>query len=121
MKKYFMKGTSDEVKFGDMIVLDLTEDKEDGKVLHHHLDCKFVPDLIPMLLEQEVIEEVSEGEDEETIDDCPLVESHNALVAKVEQLEDAMTKMAANINDIAVSLKHITEHMVSKSKKDGGK
>lgn len=56
MKKYFMKGTEDELQFGDMIEMDFTRDTKGG-VIHHHIECKFLPELIPTLLEDEAIEE----------------------------------------------------------------
>ena len=57
MKKYFMKGTEDEVQFGDMIQLDFTKHTENGKVKHQHLECEFVPGIVDYLLEEEIIEE----------------------------------------------------------------
>lgn len=54
-KKYFMKGTDDEIEFGDMIELDFTKEKK-GKTVFHHLECKFIPELVDILLENDVIE-----------------------------------------------------------------
>lgn len=56
MKKYYLQGTAEEVKIGDMIVLDLSEDMPNGKVKHHHLECKFIPQIIPLLLKEGVLE-----------------------------------------------------------------
>lgn len=57
MKKYFMQGTADELHFGDVIELDVTKSLPSGKVRHHHLECKFLPELLPLLLEEGIIEE----------------------------------------------------------------
>lgn len=56
MKKYFMKGTQDEVQFGDMLELDFTKDTKNGTI-HKHLELKFIPELVDVLIEEDVIEE----------------------------------------------------------------
>ena len=55
MKKYFMKGTQDEVQFGDMLELDFTKDTKNGTI-HRHLETKFIPELVDILVEEGVIE-----------------------------------------------------------------
>ena len=109
MKKYFMKGTEDELQFGDLIELDLTKDMPNGKVKHHHLDCKFIPELIPLLLDAEVIDAVDEEEEEkkETLDfqeGCPLfedvLEANEALEMKVEKLEAAVDVLKESIANL---------------------
>lgn len=55
MKKYFMKGTNDEVQFGDVIQLDLTKN-ENGKLKHKHFECEFQPGIADYLVEEDVIE-----------------------------------------------------------------
>ena len=55
-KKFYLKGTDEELKFGDMIELDMTEEKK-GETIHHHVECKFLPELVDLLLESDVIEE----------------------------------------------------------------
>ena len=67
MKKYFMKGTDDELEFGDMIEIALVGE-EDGVVKHSHMEVKFLPEFVDDLLESDVIEE-REVEDEEEEDD----------------------------------------------------
>ena len=108
MKKYFMKGTEDELQFGDLIELDLTKDMPNGKVKHHHLDCKFIPELIPLLLDAEVIDAVDEEEEKkETLDfqeECPLFEdvlkANEALEMKVEKLEAAVDVLKESIANL---------------------
>lgn len=106
MKKYFMKGTEDELQFGDMIELDLTEDLPNGKVRHHHLECKFIPELVPLLLEEKIIEVVEEKEKEEKpldfqdpdsilIDE--LLKANQNLEHRVYKLEKEINKMKASM------------------------
>lgn len=56
MKKYFMKGTNDEVQFGDIIQLDLTKRTESGKVKHKHFECELQPGIADYLVEEDVLE-----------------------------------------------------------------
>ena len=109
MKKYFMQGTAEELKFGDMIVLDLTEDMPNGKVKHHHLECKFVPELVDTLLDEGVIdvEEVEtkeEKEGENTLDfqdeeNCPMIDE---LIAANQNLEHRVYSLEKEVKDLKV-------------------
>ena len=118
MKKYFMKGTEDEVQFGDMIELDLTEDMENGHVRHHHLDCKFIPDLVPLLLEQDIVEEVVDEEEEtagdplEFTENCSMlqevIKANEALEMKVETLENILSKLDEKVKSLCKTIKKLT-------------
>ena len=90
MKKYFMQETAEELKFGDMIVLDLSKEMENGHTKHHHLECKFIPELVPILLEEGVIKE------EEVEDETPLDfqdEDENELYALLKEMIKANEKL----------------------------
>lgn len=107
MKKYFMKGTDDEIQFGDMIELDLTKDLPDGKVQHHHLECKFIPELVPLLLEEGVVEEKIEEEElplDFHDDNCPMMEelikANETLEHRVYNLEKAVNKLKSLIDSL---------------------
>lgn len=115
MKKYFMQGTAEELKFGDMIVLDLSEDLKNGNVKHHHLECRFIPQIVPLLVEEGVIEvkDVKKTKDNPktkqkpldfTDDNCSmvdeLVKANQNLKHRVYDLE----KMVADLSDIVYTL-----------------
>ncbi|WP_308395835.1 hypothetical protein [Prevotella sp.] len=109
MKKYFMKDSGEELKFGDMIELDFTKDTSDGHTCHHHLECKFIPGLIPMLLEQGIIEEKEfENKNNDTPDDncletAQMIMSTLEIIAnKVKQMDDKIT----DLNKIVKKLQH---------------
>ena len=55
MKKYYLAGTDNEIQFGEMLELDFTRDGKCG-VTHHHMECKFIPELVDILVEEGVIE-----------------------------------------------------------------
>ena len=114
MKKYFMKGTDDELQFGEVIELDMVG-KEKGKVKHTHLEVEFLPELVDELLEQEVIEErESDEEDDELINfsddldeiwdklektDCVIEElqkQNKKILAEVEALEKLYKTLKKN-------------------------
>lgn len=57
MKKYFIKETGEEITFGDELVVDFSKEMSNGHLKHHHLECRFIPELVDILLEQDIIEE----------------------------------------------------------------
>jgi hypothetical protein len=63
MKIYFMKGTDEQVQFGEFINVHQVEE-EDGGVVHKAFCGKFDPSVVDFLLEKEIIEE-KEVEDPE--------------------------------------------------------
>lgn len=87
MKKYFMCETGNEVKFGDRIELDLTEDLENGNMVHRHLDCKFHPMLVELLEEEGIIEE----EEDDTEDETTLEELERRVI-ELEGIVAELTK-----------------------------
>lgn len=109
MKKYFMQGTADELEFGDKIELDLTKDMPNGKVQHHHLDCKFVPELVDMLLEDGIIEEhdIPDGDEnpKESLDEGypmmdELIKANQNLEHRVYDLEKEIDKLKAIVMNL---------------------
>nr|DAM84401.1 MAG TPA: hypothetical protein [Caudoviricetes sp.] len=108
MKKYFMQETAEELEFGDMIVLDLSHDMEDGHTKHHHLECKFMPELVPILLEEGIIkeEEVKEDKPLDFQDDPSMMErllkANQNLEKRVYTLEKAVIKLREMVAFFAV-------------------
>lgn len=91
MKKYFMQGTDDELKFGDVISVVLTKENPDGTTKHICMECKFLEEYIPLLLEDEIIEVREDPEEYSYIpEDITLEDIYNdyaSLKEKVEELE----------------------------------
>lgn len=91
-----MQETAEELEFGDMIVLDLSHDMENGHTKHHHLECKFMPELVPILLEEGIIEE-KEVEEDKPLDfqdnDAPCslileaIKDNKKLKKRIDKLE----------------------------------
>lgn len=94
-----MQETAEELEFGDIIVLDLSHDMEDGHTKHHHLECKFMPELVPILLEEGIIkeEEVKEDKPLDFQDDPSMMErllkANQNLEKRVYTLEKAVIKL----------------------------
>lgn len=110
MKKYFMKGTDDVLEFGDMIVLDLTKDMPNGNVKHQHFEVKFIPELVPLLLEEEVIDEVEVEDDDENKpldfqDNCPMVDELIKANQNLEHRVYALEKEVDKLKSIVMNLK----------------
>ena len=83
MTKYFMKGTEDEVNFGDKIILNL---KKEGE--HMHYECKFTPLMVPLLLEEEIIEEREVEEEENEEKSCACGDLFDLIESVVNQMKD---------------------------------
>ena len=106
-----MQKTAEELKFGDIIVLDLSRDMENGHTKHYHLECKFMPELVPILLEEGIIEE-KEVEEEKPLDfqdddtPCPLMEevikANEELELRVDKLEKTVIKLREMVASLAV-------------------
>lgn len=108
MKKYFLQETAEELEFGDMIVLDLSHDMENGHTKHHHLECKFMPELVPILLEEGIIEE-KEVEEEKPLDFKDsylmidkLLRANQNLEKRVYTLEKAVIKLREMVASLTI-------------------
>lgn len=112
-----MQKTAEELKFGDMIVLDLSKEMENGHTKHHHLECKFIPELVPILLEEGVIKE-EEVKDEKSLDSLDS-DALNNLVKEIieanEKLELRVDKLEEQIELLTKALELLTE--INESKK----
>lgn len=105
-----MQETAEELEFGDMIVLDLSHDMENGHTKHHHLECKFVPELVPILLEEGVIveKEVKENKPLDFQDnDTPytlmeeIIKANEELELRVDKLEREVITFRQSIASLA--------------------
>jgi hypothetical protein len=115
MKKYFMQETAEELKFGDMIVLDLSKEMENGHTKHHHLECKFIPELVPILLEEGVIKE------EEVEDETPLDfqdEDENELYALLKEMIKANEKLELRVDKLEKTVIALRQTVASLAAKD---
>lgn len=104
-----MQGTAEELKFGDMIVLDLSEDLKNGHVKHHHLECKFIPQIVPLLVEEGIIEvkNVRRSKEEpkpklkeqplDFTDDCSMIEE---LVKANQNLEHRVYDLEKKVSNL---------------------
>lgn len=109
-----MKDSGEELKFGDMIELDFTKDTNDGHTCHHHLECKFIPGLIPMLLEQGIIEEKEfENKNNDTPDDSCL-ETAQMIMSTLETIANKIKQMDNKITDLNKIVKNL-QHNATKS------
>lgn len=117
MKKYFMQETAEELKFGDMIVLDLSHDMKNGHIKHHHLECKFIPELVPIFLEEGVIveKEVKDEKPLDSLDNDALNNLVKEIIEANEKLELRVDKLEEQIELLTKALELLTE--INKSKK----
>lgn len=113
-----MQETAEELEFGDMIVLDLSHDMENGRTKHHHLECKFMPELVPILLEEGVIVEKEVKEDkpldfQDNDTPCPLMEE---VIKANEELELRVDKLEREVITFRQSIASLAAKSVIKNK-----
>ena len=111
MKKYYLVESGEEVKFGEILVLELTKEGKNSTI-HKHMEVKFIPELVDILLEQGIIKEenVEKKEEDEDItfeweeDNSALgkllqsmIMTNEDLEKKVEELEDRLTECEETI------------------------
>jgi hypothetical protein len=114
MKKYFLKGTGEELEFGDEIQLEM--------------ECKFHPDIADMLIEDGIIEEKETisfaEEDEEDSDEaidaiCEDLENLDKRVEALEKLTKSMYNELIKITDFLIEKEEIKgKTKVKKTSKD---
>lgn len=116
MKKYFMKGTEDEVQFGEDIVADVVREMG-GKCKHTHVDCVFLPELVSLLLEKGVIEErefddpKEEEEEEDFIHFENYDEVFNALFEDNESIEAKLIELRTLVMDLQDLVQTLNENV----------
>ena len=113
MTKYFMKGSDEELNFGDWLELDFTKE-DNGKKKFHHLECEFCPDLVDMLLENSIItskEEIKPKKNPTNIWDGVTIAG---LYDNYYMLEDKVENMVEDIK----SLKKAVVMLLSKTREE---
>lgn len=96
-----MQETNEEVQFGD--ILDLTLEKRNpcGTVTVQYITCKFLPELVQLLLEEGIIVEKeikeekadTEKESKEEFDDTLMTTFFNVMDCMMETLEELELRM----------------------------
>lgn len=110
MKKYYLVESGEEIKFGEILVLELTKEGKNSTI-HKHMEVKFIPELVDILLEQGIIkEEDVENKEEDDVtfeweeDNSALgkllqsmIMTTEDLEKKVEELENRLTECEETI------------------------
>ena len=63
MKKYYLKHTGEEVKYGDIVALDFEGKNKKGDVLTEYTEVKVTPIMLDLLIAVGVVEEKEEKEE----------------------------------------------------------
>lgn len=102
MKIYFMKGTDEQVQFGESINIHQIE-KVDGEVIHKAIWGVFDPSIVDFLLEKEVIEEreVEDPEPDFVDPDDVINEIIQEQVNLAEEIENLKKEIAVLKESIA--------------------
>ena len=117
MKKYYLTDCDEEVAFGDTIVIEDSKKEDDGTKVVYHKEFLFTPDLVDMLLKQEVIVETDEEEEDseenqevkaltpEELDDIltDLMDTDEGLLDQVEDLRMELKRLNEKIDKLSIS------------------
>lgn len=95
MKKYVLKDTNEVVDFGDIIELVLIKNNPDGTDKHKVKMVKFSEDLIPLLLEEGILDVLQDDENpQEKLKKEPLID-----FSKNDDLEEKETENSKSKDD----------------------
>ena len=115
MKKYFMTGTDDELEYGDIIKVDLSKGKK-----HEHIECKFHPALVGILLDEGIIEmrDVEEKEEEDTKDFLEFDDDDDILLMldEILDMQKEQGKLLDKLTDRLIELEGVIADMLPKKK-----
>lgn len=110
MKKYFLKGVDEPLEFGDTIEFDVEKEGDDGQSVTKHVKTDFIPEIIPVLLDLDVIEEkeqpidfTDDKEDEEDNDNefiDKLINTLELLTQVINQQGDRIDKLEEKVNSL---------------------
>lgn len=106
MTKYFMKGTDDEVQFGEEIKVVKTENTKTGKK-HSTLQCVFTPEIAEFLIAKKVIE-AHEVEDPEENDEEEMCTYDDPILAEIGDKVDNLLVLSNKILELQ---KLIIDHL----------
>lgn len=99
MKKYFMKGTEEEIQFGDEINVSFIKDTPRGK-RHCRLLCTFSPDIVDELLDKEIIDVVAVDEDNEEEEETYECDELDMLIHHIKEINERIDSLESTANDI---------------------
>ena len=99
MKKYFMKGTEEEIQFGDEIKVTFVKDTPRGK-RHCRLQCTFSPDIVDELLDREIIDVVAVDEDNEEEEEEKWCSELDMLTGCIKEINERLGNLESTANDI---------------------
>lgn len=114
MKKYFMTGTDDELEYGDIIKVDLSKGKK-----HEHIECKFHPALVGILLDEGIIEirdvEEKEEEEEDTKDFLEFDDDDDiiGMLNEVLEMQEEQAKLLDKLTDRLIELEGVIADLSS--------
>lgn len=105
-----MKDSNKEIKFGDMVEIDFTKDLPDGSSKYYHMECKFLPELLPIFLDYDVIEEI-EVEEEDFEEEDTDIREH--IIDILEKMNNVVKELSAS-NEEALKAQEDLELRVDK-------
>ena len=129
MKKYVLKDTNEVVDFGDIIELVLIKSNPDGTDKHKVKMVKFSKELIPLLLEEGILDVQDDDDANKELKKKPLIDFSNDDTKEDKEDEDSedseedadmkefMDALVDTLETLGKSVKALDEEVYSLSKK----
>ena len=97
MKKYFLKETGEQVKIGDIVVLNLEgTNKKRGKI-NAHLEVKATPLMLSLLIDEGIIEERDLEEEVKgikfNVEELKKHTTESKINARLDELDERLTEL----------------------------
>lgn len=112
-KKYFLKETGEELKFGDVIELNCVKELEDGRAIVER-EIKFSPETVEGLLSLGILETkeplIDFSDEEEEDCDCPYDEVIQDIIETQEELEKRVDKLEEQVKSFTDNFKSNSEY-----------
>lgn len=106
-----MTGVDEPIEFGDTLGFDIVK-KKDGKSVTKHVECTFCPELVPLLLEAEIIEEKdAEDEKPETIDFSGDENPEEERLVTQDKFDEFIDKLAQDFTTLQIKVKDLTKRV----------
>ena len=111
MKKFYLVGTEEEVEFGDVVIVPLVKELEDGRKIIKEKEFKLTEDTLQDAIDLGIIEESEEDElldfsdmsVEEIISDHEQLIGH--IVDNIEEIDEKVSKLESDIEVLKTLIK----------------
>ena len=111
MKKFYLVGTEEEVEFGDVVIVPLVKELEDGRKIIKEKEFKLTEDTLQDAIDLGIIEESEEDElldfSDMSVED--IISDHEQLIGhivdNIEEIDEKVSKLESDIEVLKTLIK----------------